>query len=240
MPRAHPLILQYQSPGWQTHSEGFSATQLIEATSLARDGRSIGLRPKKLLRWRPTCGSCHSLARIRSPSPRAARTWSSRLNTCGVSWDQSRWPDGPARRGYAAAAQLPGLQVHLGAIYGDALRCLVCQAKWGSSRLPNGGLTRNASKKEARKDSAAFENVQWYDASTARIVVDLFRADFEAFNFYTDPRRMWEAPPEPRVPFLREICAAPPTVKRSGLASRRRTAATRPPARGASCSCRSQ
>ena len=59
----------------------------------------------------------------------------------------------------------------------------------------------NASWKEVRKEANLFENIQWYDASTTRIIVDLFRADFDAFNFSTDPRRMWEVPPEPNVPF---------------------------------------
>jgi len=65
-----------------------------------------------------------------------------------------------------------------------------------------GGGLFNASWKEVRKEANLFENIQWYDASTSRIIVDLFRADFEAFNFSTDPRRMWEVPPEPNVPFL--------------------------------------
>jgi len=64
-----------------------------------------------------------------------------------------------------------------------------------------GGGLFNASWKEVRKEANLFENIQWYDASTTRIIVDLFRADFDAFNFSTDPRRMWEVPPEPNVPF---------------------------------------
>ena len=64
-----------------------------------------------------------------------------------------------------------------------------------------GGGTFNGTWAKVRKPSASFEEVRWYDEAAAAKVVALFRADFDAFGFSTDPARMWETPPAPAVPF---------------------------------------
>ena len=100
--------------------------------------------------------------------------------------------------GYTAAGQGPSA---LSSVTFTETHCGASCASSNHAGGAGGGLF-NRSWHEVRKSVDTFEKVEWYDEATAQQVVALFRADFDAFNFSTDPRRMWDVPPPPLLPFV--------------------------------------